>query len=93
VLFASTNVDDIFVLVGFFADPKFRARNIVLGQYAGIVMLFGLSLLGSLLSLVIPREYIGLLGYFCDWTRGEETVRFDSQSGGDRNHTEVSRWR
>jgi cadmium resistance protein CadD (predicted permease) len=64
VLFASTNVDDIFVLVGFFADPKFRARNIVLGQYAGIVMLFGLSLLGSLLSIVIPREYIGLLGIF-----------------------------
>ncbi len=24
VLFASTNVDDIFVLLGFFADPKFR---------------------------------------------------------------------
>ncbi len=32
----STNVDDIFVLIGFFADPKFRARDIVIGQYAGI---------------------------------------------------------
>jgi cadmium resistance protein CadD (predicted permease) len=28
VLFASTNVDDVFVLIGFFADPKFRARDI-----------------------------------------------------------------
>jgi cadmium resistance protein CadD (predicted permease) len=62
VLFASTNVDDIFVLVGFFADPKLRARDIVLGQYAGFTVLFCVSLAASLLSLVIPRAYFGLLG-------------------------------
>jgi cadmium resistance protein CadD (predicted permease) len=62
VLFASTNVDDIFVLIGFFADPKFRARDIVLGQYVGITALFGVSVTASLLSLVIPRAYVGLLG-------------------------------
>jgi hypothetical protein len=61
-LFASTNVDDVFVLVGFFADPKFRARDIVIGQYAGITALFGVSVVASLLSLVIPRAYLGLLG-------------------------------
>ena len=61
-LFASTNVDDMFVLVGFFADPKFRPRDIVTGQYAGITALFALGLLGSLLALVISRAYIGLLG-------------------------------
>ena len=61
-LFASTNVDDMFVLVGFFADPKFRPRDIVTGQYAGITALFALALLGSLLALVISRAYIGLLG-------------------------------
>lgn len=61
-LFASTNVDDMFVLVGFFADPKFRPRDIVTGQYAGITALFALSLLGSLLALVISRAYIGLFG-------------------------------
>ncbi|HTF70946.1 MAG TPA: cadmium resistance transporter [Edaphobacter sp.] len=61
-LFASTNVDDVFMLVGFFADPKFRARDIVLGQYAGITALFGMSGAASLLSLVIPRAYLGLLG-------------------------------
>lgn len=32
LLFASTNVDDIFVLLGFFADPKYRTRDIVMGQ-------------------------------------------------------------
>jgi cadmium resistance protein CadD (predicted permease) len=62
VLFASTNIDDIFLLVGFFADPKFRARDIVLGQYAGIMALFFLSLAASLLSLAIPHAYVGLLG-------------------------------
>jgi len=61
-LFASTNVDDLFVLLGFFSDPKFRARDIIVGQYAGIATLFGLSIAASLLSLVIPRAYIGLAG-------------------------------
>jgi cadmium resistance transport/sequestration family protein len=62
VLFASTNVDDIFVLLGFFADPKFRGRQIVIGQYLGITALYGASVLASLISLVIPTAYIGLLG-------------------------------
>jgi hypothetical protein len=35
-LFASTNIDDIFVLVGFFADARFRVRDILIGQYLGI---------------------------------------------------------
>jgi cadmium resistance protein CadD (predicted permease) len=61
-LFVSTNVDDAFMLIGFFADPKFRARDVVFGQYAGIAALFGVSLVASLLSLVIPRPYLGLLG-------------------------------
>lgn len=62
VLFASTNVDDVFVLIGFLADPKFRARDIVLGQYVGIAALFSVSLAASMLSLVVPRAYVGLLG-------------------------------
>jgi cadmium resistance protein CadD (predicted permease) len=61
-LFASTNVDDLVVLVGFFADQRFRASDIVVGQYAGITALFVVSLAGSLLSLVIPDAYLGLLG-------------------------------
>jgi cadmium resistance protein CadD (predicted permease) len=62
VLFASTNVDDLFVLAGFFADKRFPTRDTVLGQYVGITALFGASVVASLLSLVIPRAYIGLLG-------------------------------
>jgi len=44
VLFTSTNIDDIFLLVGFFADARIRGRDIVLGQYAGIMALFCVSL-------------------------------------------------
>jgi cadmium resistance protein CadD (predicted permease) len=62
MLFASTNVDDVFVLIGFFADPNFRARDIVLGQYVGIAALFSISVAAPLLSLVVPRAYVGLLG-------------------------------
>jgi cadmium resistance protein CadD (predicted permease) len=61
-LFASTNIDDLCVLVAFFADLKFRPTDVVTGQYFGIAILFALSLVGSLLSFVIPRPYIGLFG-------------------------------
>lgn len=61
-LFASTNVDDVFVLIGFLSDPKFRARDVVLGQYLGIAALFCVSVTASLFSLVIPRAYVGFLG-------------------------------
>lgn len=62
ILFAVTNIDDVFVLLGFFADPKFRARHIVVGQYIGIMMLVGASILASLISLVVAPAYVGLLG-------------------------------
>ena len=62
VLFAWTNVDDLFVLLGFFSDPRFRPRQVVIGQYVGVMVLYGASVLASLLSLVVPPAYIGLLG-------------------------------
>ncbi len=64
VLFVSTNVDDLLVLIGFFADVRFRAVEIVAGQYVGVAVLFAVSAAGALLSLVIPRAYLGLLGVF-----------------------------
>src|SRR5271163_3429925 len=64
VLFLSTNVDDLVVLIAFFANSRFRARAIVAGQYAGTAVLFIVSAAGALLSLVIPEAYLGLLGIF-----------------------------
>src|SRR5215469_5436553 len=62
VVFASTNIDDAFVLVGFFADKNFHAHDVVIGQYAGITALYVISAIAALISLVIPPVYIGLLG-------------------------------
>jgi cadmium resistance protein CadD (predicted permease) len=50
--------------VGFFADPAFRPSDVVAGQCAGVAALFSVSLALSLLSMVIPKAYIGLLGIF-----------------------------
>jgi cadmium resistance protein CadD (predicted permease) len=61
-VFTSTNVDDVFVLLGFFSDPKVTGRQVFIGQYFGIATLYGVSVVASFVSLVIPTAYIGLLG-------------------------------
>src|SRR5580700_11377161 len=61
-VFTSTNIDDVFVLLGFFSDPKFGSRQVVIGQYFGVATLYGVSVIASLMSLVIPTPYVGLLG-------------------------------
>ena len=48
VLFVSTNVDHLLVLIGFFADVRFRASEIVAGQYLGVAVLFAVSAAGAL---------------------------------------------
>ena len=61
-LFLATNIDDIFILVAFFANPKLSARQVVAGQFIGIAALVALSLAGALLAFVVPPEYVGILG-------------------------------
>jgi cadmium resistance protein CadD (predicted permease) len=61
-LFISTDLDDVLVLLGFFADPRFRIRQIVAGQFLGIAMLYAVSVAGAWATLIMPRAYIGLLG-------------------------------
>ncbi|KMO27322.1 hypothetical protein VQ02_33415, partial [Methylobacterium variabile] len=61
-LFASTNIDDIVVLIGFFSDPRYRPHQIVIGQSLGIAALVLASLAGSLLSLVLAPAWLGFLG-------------------------------
>jgi cadmium resistance protein CadD (predicted permease) len=62
--FVSTNLDDLFILLVFFATPRFPSSQIVLGQYIGMGSLIGVSLAGSLITLVLPRNLIGLIGLF-----------------------------
>jgi cadmium resistance protein CadD (predicted permease) len=62
--FVSTNIDDLFILMVFFATLRFPSFQIVLGQYTGMWSLMGVSLAGSLITLVFPRNLIGLIGLF-----------------------------
>src|SRR6266702_2520385 len=62
VAFASTNIDDLVLLIGFFADPAYQPRQVVGGQFAGIAALVALSLLGALAAQLVTSEEVGLLG-------------------------------
>jgi cadmium resistance protein CadD (predicted permease) len=62
VVFASTNIDDIFVLLGFFADSHLHGRNVGIGQYLGIAALVVVSIVASLVSLILAPPLVGLLG-------------------------------
>ena len=91
-LFASTNIDDLVVLIGFFADCRFRARDIVAGQFAGVAALFLVSAAGSLLSLVIPKTYLGLLGILpiVIGIRKLSDLRHDTSAPESRNQGSVA---
>ena len=63
VTFISTNIDDIFMLILFYGNRKFKEREIIIGQLAGIMTLIIVSLIGSLIGLFIDQSYVGLLGF------------------------------
>ncbi len=60
--FVSTNIDDIFVLLLFFSNPRMRPGSIVLGQFIGMLILVLASLAGAFLTRAISFEYVSLLG-------------------------------
>jgi cadmium resistance protein CadD (predicted permease) len=62
--YVSTNIDDLFILMVFFATPRFTSSQIVLGQYLGMGSLMVVSLAGSLVTLLLPHSLIGLIGLF-----------------------------
>ena len=62
VVFASTNIDDIFLLSAFFGDPHLTTRSVVIGQFAGIGTLVAISALAALAAIVVPEGWVALLG-------------------------------
>jgi cadmium resistance protein CadD (predicted permease) len=62
--YVSTNIDDLFILMIFFATPRLPSFQIVLGQYVGMGSLMVVSLAGSFVTLLLPRSLIGLIGLF-----------------------------
>ncbi|MEI5892040.1 quaternary ammonium transporter [Bacillus cereus] len=79
VAFATTNIDDIFILLALFSQvrteairiegiavrekAKIKKLYIVIGQYFGFSLIISISIIGSLSSFFIPVLWIGLLGF------------------------------
>jgi cadmium resistance protein CadD (predicted permease) len=61
-LFATTNVDDLFVLVGLFSGREFPRWQVVVGQIVGIAVLIMLSVAAAKTAIAISPAHVGLLG-------------------------------
>ena len=61
--FISTNIDDLFLLVGFFSDRSFSRGLIFAGQILGMAIIVAISLVvASAAALAISPAHVGLLG-------------------------------
>ncbi|MBD2412225.1 transporter [Nostoc calcicola FACHB-389] len=62
--FSATNIDDIVILTLLFSqvNKTFRSRHIIAGQYLGFAALIAASLPGFFGGLIIPQDWIRLLG-------------------------------
>ena len=60
--FISTNLDDMFILAAFFANPHFRTKDVVLGQYLGFIILLTVSSLAYFAQFIISPQWISFLG-------------------------------
>lgn len=63
--FTATNLDDLVILTLLFsqANATFRRRHIVIGQYLGFCTLVIASLIGFFGGLILPSQWMGLLGF------------------------------
>lgn len=61
--FISTNLDDLFILMAFFTRKDFNKRDVILGQYIGMISLILISSTAYFFQLIIPKYLIGLLGF------------------------------
>jgi cadmium resistance protein CadD (predicted permease) len=63
--FVATNIDDLVILIAFFANRRsFPSFQVVLGQFVGMGALLAVGMIGSLIALVVPNNLIGLIGIF-----------------------------
>jgi cadmium resistance protein CadD (predicted permease) len=60
--FVSTNIDDLFLLVGFFSDRSFSRSHVFAGQTIGMAAIVAISLAAASAALAISPQRVGLLG-------------------------------
>lgn len=63
MLFASTNIDDIFLTMAFFADPRLDRRAVVAGKFLGIGLIVTVSIAAAACAMAVPPEWVALLGF------------------------------
>jgi cadmium resistance protein CadD (predicted permease) len=63
VLFAGTHVDDLLLLLSFFADRSVPRSAIVGGQYIGVTLLLLGALICSQFTAILPPQYLRALGF------------------------------
>jgi len=61
--FAGMNTDDIFVLLLIYSNTNYRVKEVITGQYLGTLLLFTAGFIFSFLDILLPKEYMGLLGW------------------------------
>lgn len=62
--FIATNIDDLVILILFFSQRHlFQPQQIIFGQYLGFIALIIVSLPGFFGGLLIPKTWIGFLGF------------------------------
>ena len=60
--FLATNMDDLIILIVFFANNDFNNLSVVLGQYLGVSLLIIISCFAYFFKFIIPPQYIALFG-------------------------------
>lgn len=90
VAFVSTNIDDIFLLMLFYASGKFLKTHIVIGQYLGIAALVTISLIGAYIGSFFDQRYIGLLGLFPIYIAIRQTIGLFRDDDDDDEATPTS---
>ena len=63
MLFATTNIDDIFLTMAFFADPRLDRRAVVAGKFLGIGVIVAVSAAAAACAMAVPPEWVALLGF------------------------------
>jgi cadmium resistance protein CadD (predicted permease) len=62
IAFVTTNLDDMVVLLAFLADPRYRTRPVILGQYLGFTGTVVISVGMAAAASRIPPAWAGLMG-------------------------------
>jgi cadmium resistance protein CadD (predicted permease) len=81
--FVITNIDDLLILSVYFAAPTYRGRNVVVGQFFGIIAIILISLVGVVLGNFLSDRWISLLGILPIFVGIKELLSNEGDEEGD----------